>query len=160
MASKQGRKSNKKHESTAEIEEAAHFFRFGYLIGCGRSFLADMSHRDRLTYWRRHRAAIQAANSRQCQAAGKLAQRPYPLLLELEARHPRRVVRVEKYWPPWTAAGPPKAQESEPILENDAEYLARLGLLEAWELELIKKRNENGNLSEKKNPDIDKTATP
>jgi hypothetical protein len=56
---------------------------------------------------------------------------------ELEEKFPRLVVERTEYFPPWGPEGPPKEPEVEEILETDAEYLARLGKLEKWEVEII-----------------------
>lgn len=130
------------------------------MIGCGKSFLAGMTKRDRLGYWRKHRAAILAASNRQCETQKKPFVRPWPYLAELEKEHPRRQVGVVEWWGPWTPAGAPTEPESEAEFENDQEFLTRLGLLEPWEVELLKKRKENGNLHETESPDFEQTEAP
>lgn len=134
MARKPPRLSKRKHETTAEIEEAAHFFRFGYLIGCGKSFLAGMGARDRLQYWRKHKTAIMAADDRQRQAANKPYQRCYPFWEEIERENPRRQTGVARWIGPCRPDGGDRT-EVDPIFETDAQYLHRLNLLAPWELE-------------------------
>lgn len=137
MTRKSPRLSKRKHEATAEIEEAAYFFRFGYLLAKQQNFGTGKSRRQLLDFWTRHRREILAANSRQCEALKKPFVRPRPFMDEIEREHPRRQVGVETWWGPWTASGAPTEPETDAVYEDDATYLHRLGLLAGWELEVL-----------------------
>lgn len=120
----------------AEIEAAAEYFRFGYLLGGADTWGSDKTKAEILDFYRKHKAEILAANSRQCQSHKEPFRRPYPFWDELEAEHPRKKTGTERWWGPWTKSGPPKTETVSPVFENDQQYLARLGLLEDWEKEI------------------------
>ncbi len=139
MARKPPRLSKRKHETTAEIEAAAAYFRFGYLLAGQKNFGTGKTRRELLDFWTRHRREILAANNRQCEALKKPFSRPWPFMDETEKAHPRLQVGIVEWWGPWTASGAPTEPESEAEFENDQEFLTRLGLAEPWELETLRK---------------------
>jgi hypothetical protein len=159
MPTKRTVKTRKRAGGAAEIAEAAAFYRFFHLCPGASTWAEGKSKTELSDFWRCNKKAIMAEDSRQRQEANKPFQRPMRFWDELERTHPRLQVGVVEWWPPWTAAGPPTKPESEAEFENDQEFLTRLGLLAPWEVELLKKRTENGNLQEKENANIDKTAT-
>ncbi len=139
MATNRSVKKRKPVHGSAEIYQAAFYFRFGYLIVCGKSFLADMTKRDRLAYWRKNKTAIMAADDRQRQAANKPFQRPYPFMDEIEREHPRRRIGTETWVGPCRPDGGDRT-ETDAVYETDRDYLYRLGLLSDWELEHYQKQ--------------------
>jgi len=59
--------------------------------------------------------------------------------LEWEKRKPRKKIGIEKWL--GVQKGPkPRKWEIENVYEDNEQYLARLGLLEPWEIEILSKR--------------------
>lgn len=86
-------------------------------------------------FWEKHRQAILARYFAEGRHPG---QRPWPVW-KWELTEPRLKVGTEEFWGGWTKNGPPAAPEIFDVMESDEEYLERLGLLEEWEKDALKK---------------------
>lgn len=125
---------------SAEIENAAQYYRFGYLLNTD-TWGSGKTENELRAFWKTNRDAIMAAASAQCERINKPFQRPYPFW-EWEKREPRKRTGTEKWHGP--QCGPkPRIFHKDAIYESDQEYLTRLDLLLDWEKELIKQRGNN-----------------
>jgi hypothetical protein len=85
------------------------------------------------SFWKKNRMAIMDRYFRDRRHAG---QRPWPVFeWDLEPEYPRLKVGTKEWWGPWENGGMPKKPNISDVMETDEDYLARLGLLEPWEVE-------------------------
>jgi hypothetical protein len=148
LPTNRSKKQRKRTAGTAEISEAARYFRLLHLMPKTSPWAAGKSKQEIRDFWKKHRAEILREDDRQRQALGKPFRRPSIYMDEIEREHPRRQVGTETWWGPWTAAGAPTEPETDAVYEDDRDYLKRLGLLAGWELEAwddISTRSQNGD---------------
>ena len=91
---------------------------------------------ERRALWIRHKAAVldRWMAALRTRGAGWAGKRPAAFFDELEvAGHTRRKTGTGRYWGPWTKDGPPTEETEYDLIENDWQFLNRLGLLEPWE---------------------------
>lgn len=135
-----------------EIEAHAHYFDRGYLLA-GRQERAAAA-AERFSFWKKYRQEIIDFCLAENRAAGRAGKRPFPFWDEIEAEKPRRKIGVETWIGPIRPDGGDRTIK-EDIYEDDDQYLARLGLLEPWEIEIINKK-DNTNHADKSNANATK----
>lgn len=125
---------------SAEIESAAQYFLFGYLLNAA-TWGTGKTEKELRSFWKANRAAIMTAASARCERINKPFQRPFPFW-DWEKREPRKRIAWEKWTGP--QCGPvPRINHRDPVYESDEEYLTRQGLLFDWEKQIIKTRGNN-----------------
>lgn len=135
MPTKRVRVSRSRTGGDAEIEAAAYYFRFGYLLGGAETWGSGKTEKEIMAFWRANKTAILAADDETRRKLKKPFFRCYPLLDELEAQHPRKQTGKESYTRFWREGPEGQKVFTEPVFETDQEYLTRLGLLEPWEID-------------------------
>jgi hypothetical protein len=85
-------------------------------------------------FWEANKKEIMTLFMQRAEAEGRPGKRPDDYMHELAETRPRLITRETEYYGPWHN-GPPKKPTMCPVYETDYEYLKRLGLLVAWELE-------------------------
>lgn len=134
MATNRTQKKRKPVHGSADIAEAAKYFRILHLMPGTSPWAACKSKTEITAFWRKHRREILIEDDRQRQALGKPFRRSGIYMDELEAKHKRRQTGVERWIGPCRPDGGDRT-EVDPVYEDDAAYLHRLGLLAGWELE-------------------------
>jgi hypothetical protein len=110
-----------------------------------------------LAFWNEHHAEImERFPSWQQENDKALFQRFFEFWLEIEPKHPRRIVRYEEGWTCRNSPAPAKWIKW-PVYEDNQRYLTRLGLLTPLEksaLEAEQQKTEKRNENNKKVLDI------
>ena len=90
-------------------------------------------------WWKQYKKELIALHEERAKKSGTVGTRLFEHMQELEKKNPRKLVGYEKFYPSWTADGPPAEPELEEVFEEDIEFLMRTGNLYDWEIEKIGK---------------------
>jgi hypothetical protein len=90
--------------------------------------------KDSLAFWKAHHKEIMATYLEQNRERNRPFQRPRQYWGELAQKSPRLKIGTHEWWGAKYSPEPPQLNISD-IYESNYEYLKRLGLLEAWEME-------------------------
>lgn len=113
----------------------------GYLLGLDDGWHHEHNEEEHRAAWAKYREAILARDQAENEACGRrIGRRSWAYFqYDLEPVHPRVVVGKEKYHAPWGDGTPVERPNGKDVYEDDAQYLARLGLLYEWEIDAMHK---------------------
>lgn len=150
MPTNRTRRTRKKKSAGSVSDFVEYFCSINYLCGFSENPMPGINPAE---YWKKHKDEIMQIFMAKKRAWGKeIADRPEWYFRDLEKEHPRLKLFDREWHSARTSAGAGK-WEIEEVFETDREYLARLGLLEDWELKFINNNNSENTQDERPEED-------
>lgn len=131
MATNRTRRTRGRVGADGLTEGAYYFFSSGPFFE-GEDWVKEKSEEEIESFWKAHRREIMDRFMADIRRKGKSWEGDRPEFFWREIKEPRLKTGTREYYKPW----PDREKHIEDVYETDVEFLARLGLLEAWEKEL------------------------